>query len=90
MLQNILERMKTIHEQKVAQWDEYDKNSIDYAVHGEEIADAKECINIIENGKNEDEIKYELRNVYLQTTSGRIYDLLGEVFPESYIPPQSI
>lgn len=88
MLKNILERMKTIHMQKVAQWDEYDKKSIAYAVHGEEIEDAKFVIATIETGTSEEEIKKELKKVFYQTTSGRIYELLGELFFEHYITPR--
>lgn len=88
MLKNILERMKIIHMQKVAQWGDYDKNSIYYAVHGEEIEDAKFAITAIETGTSEEEIKKELEKVFYQTTSSRIYELLGELFFEHYIPPR--
>jgi hypothetical protein len=83
MLKELHDELAIIVAQKKAQLPSIPQESIDHAVHGEEIKDGEFAIQVInDSGLTTKEKRKHLKRVYTSTTSGRIYDTMAKLFPE--------
>lgn len=62
-----------------------DPSLVDYPILSEEIEDAKYAISSIKDELPEMEMSTRLLHVLHGTTSGRIYDSLGRLFPTQHV-----
>lgn len=84
-MQALREKMQEIITAKQSEIQSVDPLSIDHSVMSEEIEDAKYVIESIDKYSDEIELHDHLRRVMNSTTSGRIYDALGKIFPKEYV-----